>query len=1056
MRRIATAIGVVLLVVSACPATAAAQGPPRSPDESRTVTLITGDRVVLTGSAVTVLPGPGRARTAFRQRAGAGRISVVPEDAVPLIQDGTLDRRLFDVTALLAQRRDTLGLIVTGDAALAANDAEARQLPSIDAVAVRADRSTLTGLWEAVRARPGTKVWLDGQATLDDAESHAQIGAPAAWRLGYTGKDVAVAVLDGGYDDTHPDLAGIVVEAKDFTGSGVKDTYGHGTHVASTIAGAGPFGGAAPDARLLIGKVCGARTCDESAILEGMEWAAPRAKVVNMSLGGPATDGKDPMSLAVNRLSARYGTLFVVAAGNDGDPRSVGTPAAADAALAVASVDKEDQLSLFSSRGPRLGDYAIKPDIAAPGEAIGAARAAGTSLGTPIDALHTRLDGTSMAAPHVAACAAVLAQRHPDWTGERIKTALTSAAEPTLGADVYDEGSGRVDLAVAVTRTVTAGPAGIGFGLLKFPHTQAPPVPRTVRYRNDSAAPITLALAVDNAAVQLGAPELTVPAGGSADVVATLQPGLLPPNRFGSQSVRITATGSGQVARTALGFTTEAESYEVTITAVDRAGKSAAGSPSLFGLDSVLEAEPVLVDGTVTLKLPKGAYALDFMVATPADGSRTLISVPRFAADRPVTIALDARSGKEVGAVLDRRVDLELAQFDTIHLTKTPDAEYSTQTSYRMQGTPPLYAVPVQGRAEDFEFGVHQVVASNDHTYYLAFPSLGSIPANLNPRVRDRDLGAERARYRAQGVPGIGTRSSVPFYLPSQGIAFGGGVDFPLPTRRTDHYSAGEGIVWTMDFFQRPAEVPNQVDLDGHLGRARQTYRAGRSTDRTWNSAVAGTDISYRPANGITRTGDALDARVWPFAPGEPDESDESAVGAPYVDAALTLSASDGRVIGVSPRVRGHFALPAQPARYTLDVVAGRSPKWTKYAPEVRTRWSFHSARTPAEQYLPLLTVRTTGNFDDYNTAPGRSWFPLTVTVAPQTGSTPVCAVSVQVSTDDGRSWRSAPVSGSGGQWRALARHEKGTRFVSLKVKAVSVDGDSVEQTTMRAYGVRE
>lgn len=1063
MRRVATVIGVALLVLAgACPATATAEERPE-PGEPRSVTLITGDRVVIAGSVVSVLPGPGRADMGFRQRARAGRISVVPEDAAPLIRAGTLDRRLFDVTALIAQQRDdrsrdTLPLIVTKNAALTATAAVTRQLPSIDAVAVRADKTTITALWDSVRARPGTRVWLDGQATLDDTESHPQIGAPDAWRAGYTGEGVTVAVLDGGYDETHPDLAGVVVEAKDFTGAGVRDTYGHGTHVASTIAGAGPYGGAAPDAKLVIGKVCRARTCDDSAILEAMEWAAPRAEIVNMSLGGDATDGTDPMSLAVDRLSALHGTLFVVAAGNEGDPRSVGTPAAADAALAVASVNKEDQLSIFSSRGPRLGDYAVKPDIAAPGEAIGAARAAGTSLGTPIDALHTRLDGTSMATPHVAASAALLAQRHPDWTGGQLKAALTSSAEPTPGADVYDEGTGRVDVAAAVTRSVSASPASIGFGFFPFPHTQAPEVSRTVTYRNDSGVPATLALAVDNAAVQLSASQVTVPALGSADVVATLRPGLVPTTRFGSQSARITATGAGEVVRTALGFTTEAESFDVTITAVDRDGLPATGSPTLLGLDSEFDAEPNLVDGSATVRLPKGAYGLDFMVATPTDGSRTLISVPRFTADRTATITLDARSGRKVGAVLDRPVQLKLAQFDTVHLTKTAEAAYSTQTSYRMQGTPPLYAVPAQGSPEDFEFGIHQVVAAADHTYYLAFPSAGSIPANLSPRVRDRDLGAERTRYRAQGARAIGARSSVPFYLPGQRIAFAGLLDFPLPTRRTEHFSPGAGIEWTMDLFQRPADVPTQIDLDGHVGRARRHFQSGRTADRTWNSAVAGTDISYRPANGVTRTGNALHAQVWPFAPGEPDASDEFAFGAPYVNSTVTLRAEDGRVVGTSPKVRGYFTLPEEPARYTLDVAASRGPKWTEYAQKTETRWSFTSARTPGRQYLPLLTARTTGNFDDYNRAPGRTWFPLTVTVAPQAGSTTpatVEEVTVRMSTDDGGTWRSTPVRGSGGTWHALARHDEGARFVSLKVKAVSANGDWVEQTTMRAYGVR-
>ncbi|GAB3888739.1 hypothetical protein GCM10029964_056930 [Kibdelosporangium lantanae] len=78
----------------------------------------------------------------------------------------------------------------------------------------------------------------------------------------------------------------------------------------------------------MVGKVCGDETCDDSAILAGMEWAAveQHAKVINLSLGSDdGSDGTDPLSEAVNTLTARTGSLFVIAAGNSGAPGTVGT-----------------------------------------------------------------------------------------------------------------------------------------------------------------------------------------------------------------------------------------------------------------------------------------------------------------------------------------------------------------------------------------------------------------------------------------------------------------------------------------------------------------------------------------------------------------------------------------------------------------------------------------------------------------------------------------------------------------------------------------------------------
>ncbi|WP_163567554.1 S8 family serine peptidase [Fodinicola feengrottensis] len=120
-----------------------------------------------------------------------------------------------------------------------------------------------------------------------------------------------------------------------FPGSttGTQDHFGHGTHVASIVAGSGAaFGGkykgVAPGAKLLIGKVLGDDGSGyDSGIIAGMQWAVDQhARVVNMSLGSDEpSDGTDPMSQAVNMLTAQSGTLFVLAAGNSGPSSQVGS-----------------------------------------------------------------------------------------------------------------------------------------------------------------------------------------------------------------------------------------------------------------------------------------------------------------------------------------------------------------------------------------------------------------------------------------------------------------------------------------------------------------------------------------------------------------------------------------------------------------------------------------------------------------------------------------------------------------------------------------------------------
>lgn len=182
-----------------------------------------------------------------------------------------------------------------------------------------------------------------------------------------------------------------------------------------------------------MGKVLGDdNSGPNSGIIAGMEWAArtEHAKVINMSLGiGIYHTQDDPMSQAVNKLTAETGALFVIAAGNEGtDPYSVSAPGTADAALTVGSVDSSDVLAYNSGAGPRLKDDGLKPDLTAPGVEVLAARSQYMTGG---EGYYRTESGTSMAAPHVAGAAVLLAQKHPEWSGQQIKDALMSTSAPT-------------------------------------------------------------------------------------------------------------------------------------------------------------------------------------------------------------------------------------------------------------------------------------------------------------------------------------------------------------------------------------------------------------------------------------------------------------------------------------------------------------------------------------------------------------------------------------------------------------------------------------------------
>ena len=661
----------VLIGATAIPGPAAAAPASAAPSRSgpaagsATITLITGDAVdlVRTGSryAATVRPAPGRQRVTFHTIETGNGLRVLPSDAIPLVATGRVDAELFDVEHLMAQgygdaAAPTLPLIVQGGAT-GLRTAGAETLSSIDAIAVRPAKDSLAAFWQArttgARTAGETRIWLDGKVKAVLDRSTAQIGAPAAWQAGFDGRGVKVAVLDTGVDAGHPDLAGRIAQARNFSAStDTVDRFGHGTHVAATVAGSGAGSGGsrkgvAYGAQLLVGKVLDDSGWGyDSDIIQGMQWAvAEGAEVVTMSLGGPPTDGADPMSLAVDEISAASGALFVIAAGNEGGESTVGSPGTATSALTVGAVDRADRLADFSSRGPRLGDLGLKPEITAPGVDIVAARAAGTTMGDPVDELYTAASGTSMATPHVAGAAALLAQQHPDWTGARIKAALVSTARTATDQTVYQQGAGRVDLARATTQPVT-GTGVADFGL----HTvgETPSVAsRTVTYSNAGSTPVTLTLAAP-AGFRTDRPTVTVPAGGTAAAVLSVDFAQRDPGQF---SGWLRATTAGTVVTTAIGATLDGPRHTVTVRAVDRSG-APAPVPALFihGDDRRSDVLGYFGTGGRSFEVQEGTYLLNALVedGAPLDEQVTWLSIPELRIDRDVEVLVDARKGTPI------------------------------------------------------------------------------------------------------------------------------------------------------------------------------------------------------------------------------------------------------------------------------------------------------------------------------------------------------------------------------------------------------------------------
>ncbi|HEY2153962.1 MAG TPA: S8 family serine peptidase, partial [Vicinamibacterales bacterium] len=303
---------------------------------------------------------------------------------------------------------------------------------------------------------------------------------------GVTGQGIGVAVIDSGISP-HAALVGkVVANVSLVTGDpSTADAYGHGTHVAGIIAGAGAparnvttlyDGGVAPGVQLVNVRVLGADGSGlTSDVIAGIEWAVANRtryniRIINLSLGHPVGEpaATDPLCEAVAN-AVQSGIVVVAAAGNAGvaDNGSeilggIMSPGNSPAAITVGALNtwgtadrSDDTVATYSSRGPTKYDLAVKPDVAAPGNKIISLEANGGYLVEEYSYLHKagsgsnaymQLSGTSMATPMVSGGAALLLQGTPNLAPAQVKLALQMGATFVKDGGLMGAGAGSVNL----------------------------------------------------------------------------------------------------------------------------------------------------------------------------------------------------------------------------------------------------------------------------------------------------------------------------------------------------------------------------------------------------------------------------------------------------------------------------------------------------------------------------------------------------------------------------------------------------------------------------------
>jgi len=1065
------------------------------------ITLITGDRVAVNakGKVIGIQRAAGRADVSISVRKAQGHTYVIPLDAAKLIAAGKVDRRLFDVTTqsraeyVKAQAKG-LGYIVTykgskpeAKAELhAADGAEITHTYSkLNGESVTTDQQDTAGVWQALTNEPkgaspyataesGLKtVWFNAIQKASDVDwSRTQIGAPTAWAQSPSldGTGVKIAILDTGIRTTHADLNGAKVEtSKNFsTATTADDKFGHGTHVASIAAGTGAassgyYKGVAPGATLLNGKVLDdTGSGDDAGILAGLQWAAENAKIVNLSLGGTDVPGNDVLESAVNTLSAQYGTLFVIAAGNEGDAAgTVGSPGSADSALTVGAVDKTSALADFSSRGPRVGDDAVKPDLTAPGVDVTAAAASGSVIDKEVGenpAGYLTISGTSMATPHVAGAAAILAQEHPAWTGEQIKDALVSSTtDAGLGYTSFQQGSGQADLTKAITQTVTAD-SSVSFATASWPHTDDTAETKTITYTNTGAADVTLDLTASGtdpsgAATAAGfftlsASTVTVPAGGTATVDLTADPNA--GSVIGSYSGYVVGTSAdGQTVRTAAGITREVESYTLTLKHLNRSGAATENYiDTITGLSSAVADQWQYVLGTdrgdtVKVRLPKGTYTLDSdLVTLNAAGTAVTgedyIAHPKISLTGDASLTFDSRTAKalkvtvpdtsakqvggSVGFMLNDSSDYEsflyLANFTgfrTAHSGAALSASALTasiNTSWR-HGSKEYNTSAAQ--TKKFFTGYTKVTKAAD--YAKVTTKANAVKTGTYGTVLTYD-------DYGNGGPAVLTLSKLPY------------------TRTV--YVTAKTSTWGQLFVQAPKDL-SAIPVIYSAGN--KTYTAGKSYTSSFNGGVIGPIITSSNGNGIYRTGDTIFGIFGLFT-----DAAGHIGGSDYDKASTTIYRNGTKLKTLAGSIDDldvAFTVPAGNAKYKLTTTVTRSSIAT-VSSKITSTWTFSSKHVAADDFvkLPASVVRYSPTLTTSNTSKAKATVKVPVKVQGSAAGSNLKSLTVYYSVNGGTTWKKLKVSSG----KVTLKNPAAGKGVSFKANVTDKKGNTLSQIIYNAY----
>ncbi|HEX6344733.1 MAG TPA: peptidase S8, partial [Umezawaea sp.] len=510
----------------------------------------------------------------------------------------------------------------------------------------------------------------------------------------------------------------------------------------------------------------------------------------------------------------------------------------------------------------------------------------------------------------------------------------------------------------------------------------------------------------------------------------------------GAYTGTVVATSSTGAVRTPLSIAREVESYTVTVNHTDLDGAPSATGETFLGQIGGSKAYYLAEDdGSSQVRVPKGDY---YAWSTVPTGKRyALLAAPKLTVDEDTVVDADARTAKPVEVSVPEPT--AVVQLSDVGAT-WPTA---TGTTGHSKALPDTYE-PLTGQIG--EDAAPNRMASRIGVQWQGTP-VGDVPVNYRfasawrgemPTGLVRDLGKKDfAEVKTTVGPSPEGREHVLALSPVDSLgALGFAWRAPVGASgtATDHV-AGDGVTW----------ISTHEQLFGNTTEAEQNtppreFRAGEHYDNLPGHAVVGPALDGF-AHALGRSGSTIRVTVPMFG--------DSTGGAGYstFDSARTTLFRDGVKIGESTEpgnLRGDVSPPA--AAYRLEVEATRSGV-SEFSTGVSGTWTFRSAEVGTRYTpLPMSIIRFRPDLAGGNTAPADRTFavPLVVQQNPGADNGRINRIAVDVSFDDGKTWRRAPVIGRS----ALVHNGPAGSYASLRAKATDSRGNTVENTVIRAYRI--